>query len=376
MATILLPKVKAPQSTDNEFEFPGRFPFSVNLLAWALQQNFSLTKIRLYLEAYSSEIIEGNLSLLVDQYPPTFYAVERNEAAAVRLLIEHGQNPNTRSISEDMPVLAFAIIHARNEVVNTTEVVKTLLGLGADPTVIPEDMWENPLEAPRSKAVTRSKHPTPSAKSSWCTKEYRAAIASTLNLTQRYFLLKAHLSKVPTVRQKQVAKAWNVTSLLEMAYHLVGQPRATSSVMSSILTHLSLNRSRPLVLVFCGPSGHGKTELANQMASLLSCPYKAVDCTEMKHETDIFGPKFPYSGASEGSVVNNFLGENNTRRSVVFLDEFEKTKEEVWDALLLPFDTGMCVPTLFHNRRENLKHCAYSIGLYRSLQRSPQWAES
>ena len=328
MTPARLPILKAPENAVDDIESPGLSGFSIDLLAWALQQNLSLTKIGSYLKAFPPEAVESKLSFLVGQYPPIFYAVERNNAAIVRLLIELGQNPNTRSMSGDVPILAFAIFHAENEMLNATEVVKTLLGLGAHPKVIPQDMWKNPIQIPDQKlpeVEPNTKSDRSSSKSSWCTKKYRAAIARNINLTQRYFLEKAYRYEMLSKRKSQVARAWNITPLLEMPFHLVGQLHATDIVMSSLLTHLALVRARPLVLMFCGPSGHGKTELANQMATLLSCPFQGVDCTEMKYETDLFGPKHPYVGSTEGSKVNNFLEENSAQRSVVFLDEFEKT---------------------------------------------------
>jgi len=89
-----------------------------------------------------------------------------------------------------------------------------------------------------------------------------------------------------------------------------------------------------------GPSGHGKTELARRMGDLLTLEMECVDCTEMKHETDLFGPKKPYLGYQAGSPVNNFLARNSGKRCIVFLDEFEKTTREVQNALLIPFDEG------------------------------------
>lgn len=85
----------------------------------------------------------------------------------------------------------------------------------------------------------------------------------------------------------------------------------------------------PLVLLFTGPRGHGKTELAKRMGSLLSLDIHLVDCTGMKFETDLFGPKPPYQGHEQGSPLNNYLAENVGQRKVVFLDEFEKTTAEV-----------------------------------------------
>jgi ATP-dependent Clp protease ATP-binding subunit ClpA len=78
------------------------------------------------------------------------------------------------------------------------------------------------------------------------------------------------------------------------------------------------------------------------MGNLLSLEIERVDCTEMKHETDLFGPKRPYVGHEKGSPLNNFLSRMNKKRCIVFLGEFEKTTKEVRDALLVPFDEGGC----------------------------------
>jgi ATP-dependent Clp protease ATP-binding subunit ClpA len=67
---------------------------------------------------------------------------------------------------------------------------------------------------------------------------------------------------------------------------------------------------------------------------------ECVDCTEMKHETDLFGAKRPYIGYDVGSPLNNFLARLHGKRSIVFLDEFEKTTPEVQNSLLVPFDEG------------------------------------
>lgn len=41
-----------------------------------------------------------------------------------------------------------------------------------------------------------------------------------------------------------------------------------------------------------------------------------------------------------GSKLNNFLADNNGARTVVFLDEIDKSVKEVWDALLVLFGSG------------------------------------
>jgi energy-coupling factor transporter ATP-binding protein EcfA2 len=96
-----------------------------------------------------------------------------------------------------------------------------------------------------------------------------------------------------------------------------------------------------LVLVFTGPSGHGKTELAKSLGSLLGVEMEQVNCTVMNQETDLFGPRPPMSDWQKGSRVNNFICRNDGKRSVIFMDEFEKTDAKVHNSLLIPFQEGM-----------------------------------
>jgi ATP-dependent Clp protease ATP-binding subunit ClpA len=97
------------------------------------------------------------------------------------------------------------------------------------------------------------------------------------------------------------------------------------------------------VLVFAGPSGHGKTELAKRLGQLLTLELECVDSTEIRRESDLFGPKQPYMGYEKGSPLNNFLTRMSGNRAIVFLDEFEKTTREVQNACLIPFDEGKYV---------------------------------
>lgn len=76
------------------------------------------------------------------------------------------------------------------------------------------------------------------------------------------------------------------------------------------------------------------------MGVLLSLTTHITDCTEMRYETDLFGPKYPYHGHEQGSPLNNYLALYSGKRAIVFLDEFEKTTDSVRQALLLAFDSG------------------------------------
>ena len=340
-----LPRVSTPTLFAGEAEYEAYFsmqigmekPFSAHTLTWAFQRCNPET-IRTYLQNYFVEDIQSKINSHVVGYPPIFYAVERNEANTVRMVIEIGADPNALSLVDEIPVLAFAIVNAERSVLNTTDVVKTLLGLGANPKVIPQDMWDDYMKTPTaflSGALSKT-YPT----LQWCTPERRRALARTLHLSQRYYLYTADRLETTRGRMKQIATAHKIMALLEVPYMLIGQTIATKLLLRTIFSHLAIMNKKPLTMVFCGPSGHGKTELAKQMEHLLSVDALVVDCTEMKHESDMFGPKYPYEGWKEGSPLNNHLCQYAGQRSIVFLDELEKTTQEVQQALLLVFENG------------------------------------
>lgn len=148
----------------------------------------------------------------------------------------------------------------------------------------------------------------------------------------------------------QIATAFSILPLLETPYHIIGQTSAIKQVIDGVISHYMFDSDFPLVMLFTGASGHGKTEVAKRMGILLSLDIHIVDCTEMMYETDIFGPKAPYRDHGKGSKLNNFLAEHSGKRAVVFLEEFEKTTAAVHMSLLLPFESGT-----YHDRRNQKK---------------------
>jgi hypothetical protein len=245
-----------------------------------------------------------------------------------------------------VPLLAFCILIASNLNTHTTPVLTTLLSLGADVSVIPRIFFMPFLSDPPTKAPFDQRYPEfLEQKKAWCKEYMRPILARNVNLTQRYFLEKTLIEKSPSDRQTQVAVMHNALSLLGIGYFMIGQSSAAKMVIQKILSNMALPRSKPLVMVFAGPSGHGKTELAKRMGELLSLEIECIDCTELRYETDLFGPKKPYIGHEAGSPLNNFLARLAGRRCIVFLDEFEKTTRDVQNALLIPFDEGLlCFP--------------------------------
>ena len=104
----------------------------------------------------------------------------------------------------------------------------------------------------------------------------------------------------------------------------------------------------PLTILLTGPSGHAKTQLAEDMGGILSLDIFTVDCTSKQNESDMFGPQAPDMGYKEGSSLNNHLVKLAGQKTVIFLDEFDKTTDQVHRAMLLLFESGQ-----YRDRREN-----------------------
>ncbi|KAF3083262.1 hypothetical protein TWF706_001252 [Orbilia oligospora] len=159
----------------------------------------------------------------------------------------------------------------------------------------------------------------------------------------RYDLHRGDSFKV-TERHKQFAKSplWDCSPLFRARFDIVGQEFGLKKLLNHVLmlTEKPDRGGKPTVLLFAGPSGHGKTELAKQMERYLGVPFHSENMASVKREDEFFGPHKPYKGWEDGSPVNNFLADNNGKRCIVLLDEVEKTGIDIRSALLVPFERG------------------------------------
>ncbi|KAM0805944.1 P-loop containing nucleoside triphosphate hydrolase protein [Usnea florida] len=339
--------------------------FSLHNLAWAIQNGVDEKCIERYLTQQNEAVIAGMLSQPIPTtwgtrfFPILYFAAERNSPQIVRILCQAGADPSQRitkngATATDLPLLPYSILSAENQLSDTTDTVIALLAMGADPHDVPQDMWQDYLKPPTKDAP----EPQPAASSThqtWCTVKIRSVLCRSFTLLQRYSVWKAAQIARPSVRDIQVAKAHKIMPLFETPYHIFGQQIATTQVLERITSRLLYNSQTPLVLLFTGLSGHGKTELARRMGSLLSLDLIVIDCTMLSGDTDIFGPWAPYLGPwapyqgwQHGSRLNNHLAENDGMLTVVFLDEFDKTTEDVRKAMLLLFESGS-----YTDRRNN-----------------------
>jgi ATP-dependent Clp protease ATP-binding subunit ClpA len=114
---------------------------------------------------------------------------------------------------------------------------------------------------------------------------------------------------------------------------VVGQHAAKAALLEALARAFCGLRARnqgPIAaLVFCGPTGVGKTALAESLARALGWPSKLFPMGQAGREGlswKLFGPERGYAGSSAGGELTQFLRVNP--ESVVIFDEFEKGLEK------------------------------------------------
>ncbi len=92
-------------------------------------------------------------------------------------------------------------------------------------------------------------------------------------------------------------------------------------------------------LLFVGPTGVGKTELARQLAAFMGVPLHRFDMSEYqeKHTVSrLIGAPPGYVGYDEGGLLTDAIRKNP--HSVLLLDEIEKAHEDIFNMLLQIMD--------------------------------------
>ena len=315
--------------------------FDITVLAGMMQHGATVQAAQNYLSNFDLTTVRRDINKQVEGFPAIFFAVATNDEDMVRLWIGFGASVTSVHQSSKVPLLAFAIMLSEIIPADTTLMVATLLSLGASPRCIPKAFYTPFCEdRPDNEAIDGSLNEMDDDTKSWCKGATRLILARSTNLSHRYYLERADNTKKPSARHRQIATRQNAQALLGIPYFLIGQTLAANLLLQKFLSYLTIPSKRPLVLLFAGPSGHGKTEMARRLGHLLSLGLEVVDCTIFGRELELFGPRHPYVGAERGSPLNNFLADNAGKRCIVFLDEFEKTTRDIHQALLLPFDNG------------------------------------
>jgi len=159
--------------------------------------------------------------------------------------------------------------------------------------------------------------------------------------------------EIPIARLTESEKARLVGMADVLRERVVDQDHAARAVAGAIIRSRTGfgSRDRPSgVFLFLGPSGVGKTKLAEEVAAFLFGDKRELVNLDMTHYLDPFsvtelvGTKTGVAGWEEGGKLTNAV--RAKPYSVVLLDEFEKAHPAVWNLFLPIFDNGRITDTL------------------------------
>ena len=160
-------------------------------------------------------------------------------------------------------------------------------------------------------------------------------------------LIAAILSKVCKVDAVTISKD-SLSSLetLEdrISGKIYGQEEAVSKMVEAVMMSKAglSDEEKPLAsLLFVGPTGTGKTELAKTLASELGIGFLRFDMSEYseKHAVaKLIGSPAGYVGYEDGGILTDAI--RKTPNCVLLLDEIEKAHSDIYNILLQVMDYG------------------------------------
>lgn len=152
----------------------------------------------------------------------------------------------------------------------------------------------------------------------------------------------ARIAKLPERSVSSSEKSRLKDLSLELKKELFGQDKAIDLVVDAIKRSRAGfgNPDKPIAsLLFVGPTGVGKTELARQLAFTLGVELHRFDMSEYQERHTVarlIGAPPGYVGYDEGGLLTEVI--RKTPYSVLLLDEIEKAHQDIFNTLLQVMD--------------------------------------
>ena len=152
----------------------------------------------------------------------------------------------------------------------------------------------------------------------------------------------ARICKVDALAMKEEDTTSLETLHARISAKIYGQEEAVRQVVEAVQMSKAglLDENKPLAsLLFVGPTGVGKTEVAKVLASELGISLQRFDMSEYteKHTVaKLIGPPAGYVGYEDGGLLTDAI--RKTPNCVLLLDEIEKAHPDVFNILLQVMD--------------------------------------
>ncbi|KAF8912123.1 P-loop containing nucleoside triphosphate hydrolase protein [Gymnopilus junonius] len=259
------------------------------------------------------------------------FAIASDNVDEVKQALGSGDvNPN--EVVGPQSALAFALTN--DKLSNKLDIIKTLLAYGADPGVAKSITMPESTHQASGQNYSEESEPEGS--------HLVRTLMDELDPATRYYLERAdavHTRRISVLIQRSFFRP-----LTRVRYDLIGQDRALEQLFRVLSMHSRNLSVTPMVVLLCGPSGHGKSLLARKFGSLLDVPTHTVNMTTLRSTHDLWQSysMSPYETPTTCTLAE-FLVNNEGKRCVVVLDEIEKTLDEkaLW-SLLMPWELGRC----------------------------------
>ncbi|KAG1827535.1 P-loop containing nucleoside triphosphate hydrolase protein [Suillus subaureus] len=261
--------------------------------------------------------------------PTLLFAIASDDVNEVRQVLESGEaGPN----DQVGPQSALAFTLTNDKLSHKNEIVKALLAYGADPSALrnPELNPSAQVSSEGSEGVSGS-HSQPGE-----------TMPEGMDPATRYYVTRA--DSIHTRQTSQLIYRSFFRPLTRVRYDLIGQDWALEQLFRVLSMHSQRLSVAPIVVLLCGPSGHGKSLLARKFGSLLDIPTHTVNMTTLRSTHDLWQSysMSPYEEPSSDTLAQ-FLLNNEGERCVVVLDEIEKVEDpKALYSLLMPWELGRC----------------------------------
>lgn len=132
---------------------------------------------------------------------------------------------------------------------------------------------------------------------------------------------------------------------------IIGQEKAKKEILSNLFRLCNKSYNKPVVIMFLGDSGIGKTETAKVISQVLGGNLLRVQFSMMQTAEGynyVFGAEH-----SKSSFAKDLMSRES---NIVLIDEFDKVNPNFYNAFYQMFDEGVYVDT---NYKVNLSRCVF-----------------
>lgn len=156
--------------------------------------------------------------------------------------------------------------------------------------------------------------------------------------------IKYEYTKYRDIDRKVLKEIWK-----NISKDIVGQQKAKKSVISNLFRLCNSSYQKPVVLLFLGDSGVGKTETAKVISQVLGGNLLRVQFSMMQ---TVEGYNYVFgSEHSKSSFAKDLMSRES---NIVLIDEFDKVNPNFYNAFYQMFDEGIYIDT---NYKVDLSRC-------------------